>query len=83
MLSENSKLTDVYYFSALQVTFKQTVPKTKDNTSFDKMDSDDSWETSAVTIEIDVAEELPVSCGTEKDEQGQWKAVFFVPVINN
>lgn len=47
------------------------------------MDSDDSWETSAVTIEIDVAEELPVSCGTEKDEQGQWRAVFFVPVINN
>ena len=35
------------------------------------MDSDDPWLESAVKIEIDVAEELPMSLKTEKGEQGQ------------
>ena len=37
----------------------------------DKMDSDDSWGNFVVKIEIDVAEESPVSWKTEEDEQGQ------------
>ena len=41
----------------------------------DKMDSNDSW--AAVKIEIDVAEELPLtSWGTGRDEQGQRGARF-------
>ena len=42
------------------------------------MDSDDQWVMSAVKIEIDFAEEPPVSCKTEKDEQtGRWRASLF------
>ena len=38
----------------------------------DKMDFDDhAWVTSAVKIEIDIAEEPPNSWRTELDEQGQ------------
>jgi len=35
------------------------------------MNADNSWETSVVKIEIDVAEEPPVSWRTVNDEQGQ------------
>ena len=39
------------------------------------MDPDDRWEMSEVKVEIDVAEQMPISCKTEKDDQGQWWAV--------
>lgn len=45
-----------------------------------KMDSNQPWLESAVKIEIDVAEELPVFWRTEKDEQalqGQWRTDLF------
>ena len=35
------------------------------------MDSDEPWVPSVVKIEIDIAEELPVSMWTEKAHQGQ------------
>ena len=35
------------------------------------MDSDDSWVTSVVKIEIDVAEDPTISGKTEKDDQGK------------
>lgn len=38
---------------------------------FDKMDSNESWDTSVVKIEIDVAEEPPVPWGIDGDDQGQ------------
>ena len=47
------------------------------------MDSDDQWVMSAVKIEIDFAEEPPVSCKMEKDEQtGQWRARLFLFVFS-
>ena len=44
----------------------------------DSMDSDDRLEMSEVKIEIDVAEEPPILCKREKDDQGQWWAVPLV-----
>ena len=39
-------------------------------------DSTDSWEMSVVKIEIDVAEEPPVSWRSHKSEQGQGTCLF-------
>ena len=37
----------------------------------DPRDSDDRWGMSEVKVETDVAEEPPIFCKTEKDDQGQ------------
>ena len=54
-----------------QVTLRQIKKSISSCWSCDKMDSDDPWLEYAVKIEIDVAEELPMSLKTEKGEQGQ------------
>ena len=35
------------------------------------MESGDRWGMSVVKVEIDIAEEIPINCKTEMDDQGQ------------
>ena len=64
----------MYSFLGTQITLKQTkdwlLPQASCNI-FDKMDSPESWDTSVVKIEIDIAEEPPVPWGIDGDDQGQ------------